>query len=50
MKNLDKNSRLQNFPSNDREKTGEEGEGQQDHMEQNLKVKFTLISPNHTDL
>lgn len=45
-----RNSRLQNFLANDWEKTREEGEGQQDHLEQNLKMKFTLISQNHTDL
>lgn len=50
MKNLNANSRLQNSLANGWEKTRKEGEGQQDHLEQKLKMKFTLISQNDTDL
>jgi len=50
VKNLDRNLGLQIFLTNDWEKTREEGEGQQDQLEQNLKMKFTLIFQNHADL
>lgn len=50
MKNSDRSSRLQSFLTNDWEKTRDEGRGHQDHLEQSLKIAFTLISTNHIDL
>lgn len=50
MKNSDRSSRLQSFLTNDWEKMREEGRGHQDHLEQSLKMAFTLISTNHVDL
>lgn len=37
------NLRLQNFLANDWEETREEGEGQKEDLEQNFRMKFTLI-------
>lgn len=50
MKNSGRSSRLQNFLTNDWEKMREEGRSHQDHLEQHVKMEFTLISLNHIGL